>query len=300
MKPAPFTYHRPTDVDAAVRLLAELRRRGEPAKVLAGGQSLVPLLSMRLAAPEHVVDVGALPGLDDVTVTSDGVRVGALVRHRGLERDERAHAVLPLLRQALEHVAHPTIRNRGTVVGSLCHADPSAELPAVLVLLNGSLTVRSERGERTVSADELFTGPLETSLAEDELALAAHFPAPPPRTGTAVAEVSRRHGDYAVCGVVAAVTLDAEGRVSAARATYVSAGDVLAPVDLGEPVLGTTAAAADWAAAGEVARGSVHTEDDLHATAAYRSRLVGVLTERALRVAAGRAGTSPGPAWVAA
>jgi carbon-monoxide dehydrogenase medium subunit len=296
MKPAPFTYHRPTDVDAAVRLLAELHGRGEPAKVLAGGQSLVPLLSMRLASPTHVVDVGALPGLADVTVAADGVSVGALVRHRGLERHERAHAVLPLLRQALVHVAHATIRNRGTVVGSLCHADPSAELPAVLALLGGSLTARSVRGERTIRADELFTGPLETSLAEDELAVSAHFPAPPPRTGTAVEEISRRHGDYAVCGVVAAVTLDPDGRVSAARATYVSAGDIRSPLDLCDAVVGTTQSTADWAAAGELARERVATEDDLHATAAYRSRLVAVLTERALRAAADRAA----PAGVAA
>jgi CO/xanthine dehydrogenase FAD-binding subunit len=300
MKPAPFTYHRPAEVEDAVRLLAELRDRGEPAKVLAGGQSLVPLLSMRLAAPMHVVDVGALPGLADVVVTRDGVTAGALVRHRALERHERAHDVLPLLRQALVNVAHPTIRNRGTVVGSLCHGDPSAELPAVLTLLGGSLRVRSVRGERTVHADALFTGPLETSLAEDELALAAHFPAPPPRTGTSVAEVARRHGDYAVCGVVAAVTLDDAGLVGAARASYVSAGDTLAPVDLGEPVLGAAPAAADWAAAGALARDRVATEDDLHASAAYRSRLVAVLTERALREAAGRAASRPGPAGVAA
>jgi carbon-monoxide dehydrogenase medium subunit len=300
MKPAPFTYHRPAQVDEAVRLLAALHDRGEPAKVLAGGQSLVPLLSMRLAAPMHIVDVGALPGLGDVAVTRNGVGVGALVRHRALERHEEAQAVLPLLRQALVHVAHPTIRNRGTVVGSLCHGDPSAELPAVLALLGGSLTARSVRGERTVPADELFTGPLETSLADDELAVSAYFPTPPPRTGTSVAEVARRHGDYAVCGVVAAVTLDDAGLVAAARATYVSAGETLAPVDLGRPVVGAAPAVADWAAAGALARDLVTTEADLHASAAYRSRLVAVLTERALRDAAGRAGSRPGPAGVAA
>jgi carbon-monoxide dehydrogenase medium subunit len=197
--------------------------------------------------------------------------------------------VLPVLRQALRHVAHPTIRNRGTVVGSLCHADPSAELPAVLSLVGGSVTARSVRGERAVAAADLFTGPLETSLAEDELALAAHFPALPVGTGTSVVELARRHGDYAVCGVVAAVTLDGGGRVAAARATYVSAGDSLAPVDLLAPVAGSSPQDADWTAAGELARAAVATEDDLHASAAYRSRLVAVLTERALREAAGRA-----------
>jgi carbon-monoxide dehydrogenase medium subunit len=283
MKPPPFTYHRPAEVTEAVQLLADLHARGELAKVLAGGQSLVPLLSMRLVAPAHVVDVGALPGLADVAVTSRRVSVGALVRHRALERHERAYAVLPVLRQALLQVAHPTIRNRGTVVGSLCHADPSAELPAVLALVGGAVAARSVRGERTVAAADLFVGPLETSLAEDELAVAAHFPVLPDGTGTSVVELARRHGDYAVCGVVAAVTLDADGRVAAAHATYVSAGDTLAPVDLLVPVAGASPESADWAAAGELARASVATEDDLHASAAYRSRLVAVLTERALR-----------------
>jgi len=289
MKPAPFTYHRPTDVDAAVRLLAELHQRGEPAKVLAGGQSLVPMLSMRLVSPTHVVDVGALPGLDDVTVGPRGVSVGALVRHRALERHAAAGTALPVLADALRLVAHPTIRNRGTVVGSLCHADPSAELPAVLALVGGSVTARSVRGDRTIAAEQFFAGPLETTLAEDELALSASFPVLPSGTGTAVVEVSRRHGDYAVCGVVAAVTLDPAGRVVGARASYVSAGDDREPVDLVGPVAGAAATDADWAAAGELARSRVATEDDLHATAAYRSQLVAVLTERALRQAAGRA-----------
>jgi aerobic carbon-monoxide dehydrogenase medium subunit len=289
MKPAAFTYHRPSDVAAAVRLLAELHEGGEQVKVLAGGQSLVPMLSMRLVSPAHVVDVGALPGLDDVEVTDAGVSVGALVRHRALERHEGAHAALPVLRQALRLVAHATIRNRGTVVGSLCHADPSAELPAVLALVGGSVTARSLRGERTIAADEWFVGPLETALAEDELAVAASFPRLPDGTGTAVVEVSRRHGDYAVCGVVAAVTVDPTGRVAAVRAAYVSAGDDRAPVDLTGPLAGAAPAHADWSGAAEVARDRVVTEDDVHATAAYRSRLVAVLTERALREAADRA-----------
>ena len=300
MKPPPFTYHRPAEVAEAVQLLADLHARGELAKVLAGGQSLVPMLSMRLVSPAHVVDVGGLPGLDDVAVTGRRVSVGALVRHRALERHQPAHAVLPVLRQALLQVAHPTIRNRGTVVGSLCHADPSAELPAVLSLLGGEVTARSVRGERTVAAADLFVSPLETSLTEDELALAAHFPALPEGTGTSVVELARRHGDYAVCGVVAAVTLDADGRVAAARASYVSAGATLAPVDLLGPVEGVVPEDADWRASGELARAAVATEDDLHASAAYRSRLVAVLTERALRQAAKRAVAPTGSSGAAA
>lgn len=289
MKPPPFTYHRPADVDAAVLLLGELCAAGHHPKVLAGGQSMLPLLTMRLASPSDLVDINALAVLDVVRVTAHDVAVGALVRHRALERHEGAHDALPLLRQALTHVAHPTIRNRGTSVGSICHADPSAELPAVLTLLGGHLVARSVRGTRTVAAADLFVGPLESSLAPDELALEAVFPLLEPGTGTAVVELARRHGDYAMCGVVAAVSLDDGGRVARARCTYVSAGDTIEPVDLSDPVAGADPGVAPWELAAELARASVRTDGDIHASAAYRSQLVAVLTERALREAAGRA-----------
>lgn len=292
MKPAPFTYHRPADLDAAVRLLAELCAAGEHPKVLAGGQSLLPLLSMRLASPSHLVDINALPDLDHVRVSDDGVLVGALVRHRALERHQGAYAAVPLLRQALVHVAHPTIRNRGTTVGSLCHADPSGELPAVLALLGGRVVARSVRGTRTIAATEFFVGPLETSLAPDEIAVEAVFPLLAPGSGTAVVELARRHGDYAMCGVVAAVSLDEEGRVASACATYVSAGDSMTPLDLTPPVRGCEPAVAQWVQAAQLARAHVSTETDIHAGAEYRSQLVAVLTERALREAAVRAGRS--------
>ncbi|HEX8495629.1 MAG TPA: FAD binding domain-containing protein [Actinomycetales bacterium] len=292
MKPAPFTYHRPADVDAALALLADLHAAGQHAKVLAGGQSLLPLLSMRLAAPGHLVDVNALTGLDRVDVGPAGVRVGALVRHRALERHDGASAAAPLLRQALQHVAHPTIRNRGTTVGSLCHADASGEMPAVLALLGGSVTARSTRGERTVAAADFFVGPLESALEPDELAVSALFPLLPSGSGTAVCELARRHGDYAVCGVVALVRLEA-GRVAEARAVYVSAGDDISPVDLTDPVRGADAQSAPWGDAGELARDVVATEPDIHASADYRSQLVAVLTERALRSAASSAASTP-------
>ena len=289
MKPPPFTYHRPADVDEAVALLARLTEAGEHPKVLAGGQSLIPLLSMRLAAPTHLVDINALPGLDSIEVGSGSVTVGALVRHRALERHEGAYAAIPLLRQALSNVAHPTIRNRGTTVGSICHADPASEMPAVLALLGGSVTARSVRGSRTIDAADLFVGPLESSLEPDELAVQAVFPLLPPRTGTAVVELARRHGDYAMCGVVVAVSLDDEGCVVSARAAYVSAGDQIAPVDLTEPVAGVASVAAQWVQAAALARAQVSTEADIHASADYRSHLVAVLTERALREASARA-----------
>jgi aerobic carbon-monoxide dehydrogenase medium subunit len=277
VKPGPFTYHRPRGLREALATLADVGRHG---KVLAGGQSLVPLLSMRLAAPEHVVDVNAVPGLDIIDVGRDQVRVGALVRHADLERDDAACAAIPLLRQALRYVAHPTIRNRGTVVGSICHADPAAELPAVLALLGGRVVAESVHGVREVSAAELYVGPLETCLRSDELATAVVFPVPRGRSRTAMVEVARRNGDYAVCGVAALVRLDGDGGVEDARAAYVSVGEVPPVLDLTEPI---RAGGVDVAAAYAVER--LACEGDIHASAEYRRHLVGVLTARALREA---------------
>jgi carbon-monoxide dehydrogenase medium subunit len=277
MKPAPFAYHRPAELDEALALLAEL---GGEAKVLAGGQSLLPLLSMRLAAPAHLVDVNALPGLDDVTITPDVVRFGALVRHSDLERHDGAFSAQPLLRQALRNVAHPTIRNRGTTVGSICHADPAAEMPAVLSLLGGVVVARSSSGERRIPAMELFAGPLESTLRPDELAVAAEVPIAPAGRRTAVVEVARRHGDYAVCGV--AVTVDVEGEVvSSARAAYVSMGPTPPVLDLTDAVAGRAVTDVDWSSVGDLAASQLEPEADIHATAAYRLQLARVLTARA-------------------
>src|SRR2546423_3819517 len=218
MKPPAFRYHRPASVAEALTVLAEV---GADGKVLAGGQSLVPVLNMRLAAPGHLVDINRLPDLAYVTRDDGVVRVGALARHAAVERSP---AALPLLREATANVAHAAIRNRGTTVGSLAHADPAAELPAVLTLLGGSVQVASAGGRRTVPAAEFFVGPLESALRPGELALEAVFPAPPPHTGTAWLEVSRRRGDYAVCGVAGLVTLSPDGPVAAAPAAYVARG----------------------------------------------------------------------------
>ncbi|MGH8870144.1 MAG: FAD binding domain-containing protein [Actinomycetes bacterium] len=294
MKPPPFTYHAPGTVDEATAVLASL---GSDAKVLAGGQSLVPLLSMRLAAPGHLVDINRLGAeLGGVRVVDGGVRVGALARHAEVERDAAASARLPLLRQALRLVAHPVIRNRGTTVGSLVHADPSGEMPAVLALLGGSVQVaRAGAGPRTVGADDFFVGPLESALQPGELAVAAFFPCPPGRVGTSFVEVTRRHGDYAVCGVAALVTLDGGDRPTTARAAYVSMAPTPLVLDLSEVLThgsGTSRTADEermWSAAGDLARTRVEPEADIHATAEYRRHLAGVLTTRALREAAAHA-----------
>jgi 2-furoyl-CoA dehydrogenase FAD binding subunit len=282
VKPAPFAYHRPGSTAEAVGLLA-----ADPgAKVLAGGQSLVPLLSMRLAAPSALVDLGAIPDLDSIRVDAAGVRVGALARHAAVLASDEAAACQPLLRLALQHVAHPTIRNRGTTVGSVVHADPAAEMPVVLRLLEGSLDVLGPSGPRTIEASDLFVGPLETSLAHDEVATSAFFPALPPGGGVAFEEIARRHGDYAMAGVAVVVRLEDE-QVVDVRAGFVSVSDVPVVVDLTDAVTGGGDPA-------EAALASLEPAADVHATADYRAHLVRVLTRRVVAAALTDASTRSG------
>jgi carbon-monoxide dehydrogenase medium subunit len=193
---------------------------------------------------------------------------------------------VPLLAEATRSVAHPAIRNRGTSVGSLVHADPAAELPAVLLLCGGSVELASLGGVRVVAAQEFFVGPLESALAPGELAVEARFPLPPPRSGSAFIEVSRRAGDYALAGVALQVTLDGDGRIASARAAYLSVGPTPVLVDLTDAI---SSYSVDWTAAGALAQSRVDPDDDIHATASYRSHLVGVLTRRAGELALSRA-----------
>jgi carbon-monoxide dehydrogenase medium subunit len=310
--------------------LAVLAAQGEEGKVLAGGQSLVPLLSMRLASPGHLVDINRLTDLAYVRVTgpadppeggtfagagsegrgtSEGatreenvsqrpraglaerasVTIGALARHAQVLADPAAATAQPLLAQALRLVAHPAIRNRGTTVGSIVHADPSGEMTAVLALLGGTVRVASQDGERVIGAGDFFLGPLESAVEPGELAVEASFPVLPPRAGTAFAEVSRRHGDYAVCGVAALVHLGEDGRLAQARAAYLSVGPCPVVVDLTEAVAGLPAGTTEFPAAGPLAQAQIRPGSDIHATAAYRRHLAGVLTQRALREALGAA-----------
>jgi carbon-monoxide dehydrogenase medium subunit len=251
MKPAPFRWHGPSSVEEAVATLAEVGTHG---KVLAGGQSLVPVLAMRLAEPADLVDINALAELDHVSATPEGVRVGALARHTRVQRDAAARAVQPLLSQGLALVAHPTIRNRGTTVGSIAHADPSGEMAA-----------------------DFFVGVLESALAPDELAVEAFFPALPAGAGSAFVEIARRHGDYALCGVGAIAQLSPDGAVAALRCAYLSVSEVPVVLDLTESwAIGR--AAADAMAA-------LDPPSDLHARADYRRHLAGVLTVRAAEAA---------------
>lgn len=266
MKPPAFEYSRAASLEEALAVLDEV---GDEAKVLAGGQSLMPLLSMRLAAPRHLVDINRLAELAYIRSSADGVRVGATARHADLEHDPAAARVQPLLRRAVRLIAHPTIRNRGTVVGSLVHADPAAELPAVLALLDGTVRVASMHGTREIAAREFFLGTLESALRPGEIAVEAFFPAAAPGARTSIVEVARRHGDYALCGVCA-VRSDERARVA-----LLAVGPT--PVVLDVP---------DVADAAELARSSIAPTPDIHASAEYRRHLAGVLTERALQEAA--------------
>lgn len=288
MKPPPFVYHAPESVEEALAVLADV---GDDGKVLAGGQSLIPLLNMRLAAPGHLVDIGRVAGLDGVRVADGEVRVGANVRHRALERHVDAGAANPLLRQALHHVAHPVIRNRGTTVGSIAHADPAGEMPAVMAVLGGRATLASVRGTREVAAADLFQGPLQADVAPDELVTDVTFPVPGPRSGTAFEELARRHGDYAMAGVAVVVSLDQERRVVSARAGFIGVGGTPIVVDLSDACRDRSNAEGSFGDAVAVAREAIDPEDDIHATAAYRRHLAGVLLDRALHAALGRAAT---------
>jgi carbon-monoxide dehydrogenase medium subunit len=281
VKPSAFAYSAPGSLEEALDVLAA---EGGDAKVLAGGQSLLPILNMRLAAPAVVVDINRLTDLAYVRIEPDAVVVGALARHADVEHDADARDALPLLRQALRLVAHPVIRNRGTTVGSLAHADPSGEMTAVLALTGGSVTAASRDGEREVAAADFFAGPLESSLRAGELAVAARFPRFPEGTRTAFVEVARRHGDYAMCGVGVAVAVQ-DGTVSSATAAFISMAPTPLVVDLTDAVGGRSAAGGDWTAAGDLVRDVVDPEADIHATVDYRRHLAGVLTVRALAAA---------------
>ncbi len=275
MKPAPFEFVRPASLAEALEVLAA----NPDAKVLAGGQSLIPLLSMRLAAPGMLVDINGIGELSYVRSDREGVRVGALARHAEVEGDARAREVQPLLGLALRQVAHPTIRNRGTTVGSVVHADGSAEIPVVLALLNGRVAVASSSGRRDIAAADLFLGPMESSLKHDEIAVEAFFPAIEHDAGVAFDEVARRNGDYALCGVAAHVRVSG-GRIVSVRTGYLSVCDVPTVVDLTAAFPDGVVTPAALDDAGDLAVAALDPVSDIHASAVYRCRLVRTLTRR--------------------
>ena len=284
MKPAPFEYAAPRTLDGVIE---QLRQHGDDAKVLAGGQSLMPMLNMRLARPSVVVDINRVAGLDRVAEEDGTIRLGALVRQRALER--WAASRVPLIAAALRLVGHIAIRTRGTVAGSLSHADPAAELPALFLCLDGVAVARSHAGVREVRAAELFLGPLTTSLRSDELLTEMRWPLPPAGAGWGFHEVARRHGDFALVGVAALVTL-AAGHIQSARIALFGAGPTPVRAHAAERAL--TAARPSAALARDAARfvaEGLTPNADLHASAGYRTSVARTLTERALTDALGRA-----------
>lgn len=288
MKPAPFEYVAPDTLEATLELLAQ---HGDDAKLLAGGQSLIPTMNFRLSQPAKIIDLNRIPGLQYIRQENGSLRIGAVTRQRTVERDSRVAQISPLLAEVMPHIAHPQIRNRGTVGGSIAHADPAAELPAVAVALNARFRVMSVNGERWVPADAFFQGIFAVDLQPEELLVEIVFPAWRARTGWSFREVARRHGDFALAGVAATVTLDAQDRCSAARLVYLSVGE--RPIDAagaasllvgGKLTAETVSAAADRAAETEI-----DPSGNIHASVGYQRHLVRVLTAQALWEAQGRA-----------
>lgn len=280
LKPPRFAYHTPDNVDAAVALLA---RYGGDARVLAGGQSLVPMLNFRLLAPAALIDLGRIPDLAYVRADGDTVAIGAMTRQRHAEQSELVRARLPLLHEALGWVGHLPTRSRGTVGGSLAHADPSAELPMTLLALDGSVLVAGPRGRRTIAATGLFESMFTTHLAADEILLEVRIPAMAPGSGYAIEEFARRKGDFAIVGVAVALQLD--GR-RCTRARIAACGIGSAPLRLTDAEFiierdGIGGAAIDAAAAAAAA--AVDPISDPNASADYRRHLTAVLLARALR-----------------
>lgn len=287
MKPAPFVYHAPASLGAALMLKAE---HGDEAKFLAGGQSLIPAMNFRIANPALLVDVNKLAALDYIHVLAGELRIGALTRVQRLEHDPLVRAHWPLLPETVPHIAHPQIRNRSTVGGSLAHADPAAELPVILTALGGRLRLQSSTGERWVGADDFFVSLFTTAIATDEMLVEVAIPAAPARTGTAFMEVARRHGDYAMLGVAVVVTLDAAGACSAARLIFLNAGD--RPMNAqraAAALLGQLPGSAAIEAAASSATEELEPMGSVHATPAYQRHLARVLARRALRLAVQRA-----------
>jgi carbon-monoxide dehydrogenase medium subunit len=291
VKPGRFTYHAPSSLDEALALLAE---HGDAAKVIAGGQSLLPILNLRLAQVAHLVDVNRIPGFDDFATDGRTLTVPFLVRQRHAER----HAPLPLLRDALRFVAHPQIRNRGTVCGSLAHADPAAELPAVMTALDAMFTIVSAGGVRRVDSAEFFQFYLTTCLQPDELLREVTVQLPPAGTVTAFQEFAARRGDFALAGVAVRVDTDERGEVVGARIAACGVGSTPMRLTGAErAVTGTRLedgaldeageAARDDVAVAQAEQGPIDPAGDIHASAGYRRRLTGALTKRALTDARG-------------
>lgn len=291
MKPAWFDYHAPRSVDEALRILGDA---GSDGRVLAGGQSLMPMLNLRILSPDVIVDINRIEALNRLDIGADNLTVGALVRHADLLRNPKLREGWPLLAEATAQVAHPAIRNRGTVCGSISHNDPAAEHPSVLVTLDGTVVIAGGVGRRELPAEEFFTGMLSTALAPGEMVVELRYPRPPAGTGVAFVEFARRLGDFAMAGAAAMLTMR-DGVCERARLTIVGMGEGPFRARAAEEVLtGRRLGGKDerGAFADAVAKvvAAVKPADDVHASSAYRRHLAGVMAMRALETALTRAG----------
>jgi aerobic carbon-monoxide dehydrogenase medium subunit len=291
MKPAPFDYQAPASLREVIGLLTS----NPEAVVIAGGQSLMPVLAFRLAAPSLLVDLRRLPGLGNIALGADGLRLGALVRWRDIEDDQRLVAAHPLLRAAIAHVAHYQIRNRGTVGGSLAHADPAAELPGVAVTCEGEITLFGPTGSRTIRAGDFFTGPLSTFRRPDEIITELHLPKWPSGRRWAFQKYARREGDFAVAGILLFYDEDRQGTLSNPHVGVIGACPRPHRLTGVETLLNGHAIDDGLIRQAAVAAAKeVDPPDDLHADAAYRRGLVATLVERGLRAAAQQGGARCG------
>ncbi|HEY2981272.1 MAG TPA: xanthine dehydrogenase family protein subunit M [Anaerolineales bacterium] len=293
MKPAPFEYRAP---DSQEQALAFLQEFGGDSKLLAGGQSLVPAMNFRVVQPSALIDLNRVRDLDYIRADGQStLRVGAMTRERQLEFDPLISSWSPLLAETMPHVAHPQIRNRGTLGGSLANADPAAELPVIMLALQARLKVRSASSERWLAAQDFFTGMFSTALAPDEMLVEIELPAIPAHTGWCFMEVAPRAGDYAMMGVAVLVSLDDRGNCGQARLVYLNAGD--GPVEAARAaalLVGQALTEQAIEAAAEMAGATEITPyGNIHASPDYQRHLARVLTRRALYIAGGRASGEP-------
>ncbi len=279
MKPAPFAYVRPERLEDAIGVLEE---RGEGARVLAGGQSLMATLNMRLSAPEMLVDIGRVPGLAGIEATADGLRIGAMTRHAEVEASDLVAARAPLIASAMPHIAHPAVRNRGTFGGSIAFADPAAELPACAVALGARMTIAGKGGSRTVEADAFFRGLYETALEPGEVLTGVEVPGIASGWKSGFMELARRHGDYAMLGLAAHVEME-DGKFGRGRLVFFGAGErPVSAVRSAALLEGERWSDALGASVADALREELDPFEDLNADAAMRRHLAGVLARRVL------------------
>ena len=287
MKPARFDHLLPTSLEDALAMLAEHAPDG---RVLAGGQSLVPMMNFRLARPTVLVDLNKIPDLAYIRDAGDHLAIGAMTRERAIENSDLVRAASPLLHDATLHIGHLPIRSRGTIGGSISNADPAAEYPATALALDATLVAQSVRGERPIAASDFFDGVMTTTLEVDEILTEIRVPSAPPGSGAALVEIARRHGDFALAGVAAQITLE-DDRVTDIRLAACGVGPGPIRLTGAENILrdgGLTDTA--LAAAGRAAADAADPDGDVHATASYRRKMAGVMTRRAVEKAARRAG----------